>query len=62
MTLIQTYTMSMHARAMHMVAFVRAYYKASLTSDKTYVWRSGAKQAAGMKMVVTANRSTTPKN
>jgi len=35
---------------------------ASLASHKQYAWRSGKKQKAGMKMVVTANRSKTPKN
>ena len=33
---------------------------ASLVSYKNYVWRSGAKQAAGMRMTVTPNRTWTP--
>jgi hypothetical protein len=36
------------------------FKRASLVSYKNYVWRSGAKQAAGMKMAASPNRSKTP--
>jgi hypothetical protein len=35
---------------------------ASLVSYKNYVWRSGAKQAAGMRMTVTPNRTWTSRS